>query len=434
MKPLAIDLFSGAGGFSEGILQAGFHIIYSSDINESVEKTYMNRHEQLGLFQGENTFFRRGDIKDIDSEQIIEDIKSLDIYDEIKGKDIDAIFGGPPCQGFSRAGRRAKDDPRNMLFKEYIRVINDLEPRYVVMENVTGFMDTRLDDFIGIKGKNYGQNKLISEILLEEFELIGYGTLIPQILDASDFGVPQRRRRAIFIAYKDGEKVPTYPTPFETSKVTINEAISDLTELSHYKSNSKYQEDSKNGRTPDIRGNLIKSKQVKNNDKSAHSLAVIERFSIFKNGENGKHLFERIKKEGIDIREYPHLLKEIEYKVDNDGKLDNLIKCFKTGNIDEDMFKIVFTKKMNRYRFDSDTIAPTVVTMPDDYISAYEDRVPTVREMARLQSFDDSFEFLGKRTTGGLRRRVEVPQYSQVGNAVPPLLAKAIASEIKKYL
>jgi len=433
MKPLAIDLFSGAGGFSEGIIQAGFHIIYSSDINKSAQETYMNRHKQLGLIHGENTFFRRGDIKDIKSSQIIDDIKSLQIYEHIKGKEIDVIFGGPPCQGFSRAGRRNKDDPRNMLFKEYLRVINDLQPRYVVMENVSGFMDTKLDNYIGIKNTKYADNELIPKILLKEFNEIGYQTLDPQILDASDFGVPQRRKRAIFIAYKNGEKVPNYPTPLSDEKVTVGEAISDLTETAHYVSYSTYQKESKNGRTTDINGMKIKSDIVKNNEKSNHSLAVIERFSIFKNGESGKNLFDRIKKEGLDIKEYPNLLKEVGKDLNN-RELETLIDNFKSGNIDTDTFKVVFTKKMNRYRLDSHNIAPTIVTMPDDYISAYENRIPTVREMARLQSFDDSFEFLGKRTTGGLRRRVEVPQYSQVGNAVPPLLAKAIAEELKKYL
>ena len=92
------------------------------------------------------------------------------------------------------------------------------------------------------------------------------------------------------------------------------------------------------------------------------------------------------------------------------------------------------TKKNIRQRWDSKQPSATIVTIADDYISPWENRTFTVREMARCQSFDDSFEFLGKRTTGGLRRRVEVPQYTQVGNAVPPLLAKAIADEIKKVL
>ena len=96
--------------------------------------------------------------------------------------------------------------------------------------------------------------------------------------------------------------------------------------------------------------------------------------------------------------------------------------------------EILLTKKNIRQRWSSKQPSATVVTIADDYISPWESRTFSVREMARCQSFDDSFEFLGKRTTGGLRRRVEVPQYTQVGNAVPPLLAKAIASEIMKVL
>ena len=94
----------------------------------------------------------------------------------------------------------------------------------------------------------------------------------------------------------------------------------------------------------------------------------------------------------------------------------------------------MLTKKNNRKKLDRNKPSLTVVTLPDDYISPFENRIFSVREMARLQSFDDSFEFLGKRTTGGDRRKMEVPQYTQVGNAVPPLLAKAIATEIMKVL
>ena len=104
------------------------------------------------------------------------------------------------------------------------------------------------------------------------------------------------------------------------------------------------------------------------------------------------------------------------------------------NNISNDLLDILLTKKNMRIRLDSQSPSPTVVTIADDYISPFENRTFTVRELARLQSFDDSFEFLGKRTTGGLRRRIEVPQYTQVGNAVPPLLAKAIAEEILKCL
>src|SRR5699024_748788 len=110
------------------------------------------------------------------------------------------------------------------------------------------------------------------------------------------------------------------------------------------------------------------------------------------------------------------------------------LNSFKTGKVEEKDLQILLTKKNNRFRLSSNSVSPTMVTLPDDYLTPFENRIPTVREMARIQSFDDSFEFLGKRTTGGKRRSFEVPQYTQVGNAVPPLLAKEIALEIKKAI
>ena len=111
-----------------------------------------------------------------------------------------------------------------------------------------------------------------------------------------------------------------------------------------------------------------------------------------------------------------------------------VINLFKKKQANDEQISVLLTKKNIRQRWAEDQPSATVVTIPDDYISPWEDRTFTVREMARCQSFDDSFEFLGKRTTGGLRRRIEVPQYTQVGNAVPPLLAKAVALEILKVL
>src|SRR5665647_1850791 len=138
IMPYAIDLFCGAGGMSEGIIQAGFHILFSSDINIDVEKTYVNRHKQLGLIQGENTYYHRGDIRNLNGDFILNCISNLKMFQSgefsLPNK-IDAIFGGPPCQGFSRAGKRDKNDPRNVLFKEYLRVISEIMPRYVIMEN-----------------------------------------------------------------------------------------------------------------------------------------------------------------------------------------------------------------------------------------------------------------------------------------------------------
>ena len=134
----AVDLLCGAGGCSEGLIQAGFHILFSSDISDMVEKTYVHRHEQLGLIQGKNTWFERADIRNLTGETIHKRIASLEIFKGKKMPQIDLMIGGPSCQGFSRAGRRDVNDPRNMLFGEYVRVINEIKPRYIVLENVEG--------------------------------------------------------------------------------------------------------------------------------------------------------------------------------------------------------------------------------------------------------------------------------------------------------
>ncbi len=435
----AIDLFCGAGGMSEGILQAGFHILFSSDINESVELTYTNRHEQLGYRQGYNTYFRRADVRELTGEYILEEIRNLQFWnaeDREIPNDIDVIFGGPPCQGFSLAGRRNADDPRNMLFREYVRVISEIQPKYVVMENVTGFMNTTLDGFVGINGTVYN-NEVAPNILTQELNGIGYNVLEPRILDASNFGVPQARRRAIFIAYREDMIEPQYPIGNDNI-VTITEAIGDLISDNNIRANanparSQYQIDSINGRTPNINGEVIHSDNIiNNNELSTHSHIIRERFSLYQEGESTFNLKERIRRDGIDIENCPNIITYISQKTNIEEAI--IIESFRNGNVDDDIINHLLTKKNMRRRLNRNNIASTVVSLADDFISPFENRTFSVREMARLQSFDDSFEFLGPRTTGGERRRKEVPQYTQVGNAVPPLLARAIALEIARVL
>ena len=425
----AIDLFCGAGGMSEGILQAGFHILYSNDINEQVKKTYMNRHEQLGLIQGKNTHFECVDIRQLNWTTIQKQISELT---DFKGKKIliDVIFGGPPCQGFSRAGKRMKNDPRNFLFREYLRLIHEIQPKYVVMENVVGLLDTRLDGFTGVFGDSYPDNSLITELLASEFVKIGFEHLEPRILDASDYGVPQKRKRVIYLAYRKDVLPPKYPeptTPNEKDKVTVHEAISDLIldkKYQHFHTKeSNYQKAAKNGRTI-----KKKEKNIHNHEISKHDEYITERFKLFQCGESQKEIRNRMMK-GFDISESPVWIEKIKETFYPDLSEKEIIEMCKE-NPTADIVNLILTKKNSRTRLSPDTCSLTVMSSGDDYIHPYEQRGMTVREMARLQSFDDSFEFLGKRTTGGMRRRVEVPQYTQVGNAVPPLMAKEIALEI----
>ena len=439
LLPYAIDLFCGAGGCSEGLIQAGFHILFSSDISDMVEVTYMHRHKQLGLIQGENTWFERADIRELTGDIIRKHIKGLKIFSGKTIPEIDLMIGGPSCQGFSRAGRRDKSDPRNMLFGEYVRVINDIRPKYVVLENVEGFMDMQFNGYKGLTGIKYPDGSVTPYILKNELSEIGYQTLEPKILNAADYGVPQRRNRVFFIGYRNGLKAPKYPAPThsEDNYVTVQEAIGDLI-IDEVKRNSvenkitQYQKESRYGRTPSINGETIYSEVTKNNELSKITPVVKERFELFREGETSTSLKKRILEEGIDISKKPALIELCAKKFLTSR--DEIVKLFREAKATVEHVNVLLTKKNIRQRWDSHQPSATVVTIADDYINPWEPRTFSVREMARCQSFDDSFEFLGKRTTGGLKRRVEVPQYTQVGNAVPPLLAKAVALEIMKVL
>ena len=443
--PYAVDLFCGAGGCSEGLIQAGFHILFSSDISDMVEVTYRHRHEQLGLIQGKTTWFERADIRNLNGEDIRRHIANLEIFEGKEIPDIDLMIGGPSCQGFSRAGRRDKADPRNMLFGEYVRVINEVRPKYIVLENVEGFVDMQ---FIGYKGLDlpeeegpvYPDGSVTPDLLTAELSRIGYHTLKPRILNAADFGVPQRRNRIIFIGYRDDMTPPEYPKPTVKPENYLNllDAIGDLiTDSKIRKKNnrqlSQFQIDSKNGRTLGIDGKPIPApKKVMNNELPESSDLVAERFSLFLPGESGSMLKKRVMELGIDISDKPTLIEMCCEKLEKTP--DEVIALYKSKKATVAEVEVLLTKKNIRQRFDPKQPSATVVSIADDYISPWEARTFSVREMARCQSFDDSFEFMGKRTTGGLRRRIEVPQYTQVGNAVPPLLAKAIAEEIMKVL
>ena len=296
----------------------------------------------------------------------------------------------------------------------------------------------KLYDFEGLQGHKY-DDQVIPDILKEELNLIGYDILEPKILNAANYGVPQRRNRIIIMAFKKGMKPPSYPKPThdENNFVSLQNAIGDLISNQKIKEDvnhdlTQYQLDSINGRTPNVNGKPVASKMILNNDLSRHLQLIKERFSLFEEGETGTNLRNRVITEGIDLSDKPTLLNHL---VNNSRfTKDEIIAKFKNADVDDKLVNSLLTKKNMRHRLSREEPSATIVTIPDDYISPFENRTLTVRESARLQSFDDSFEFLGKRTTGGKRRRVEVPQYSQVGNAVPPLLAKAIALEIIKVI
>ncbi len=388
-----LDLFSGAGGMAEGFLQAGFEIPYASDKSEQAALTYQYRHrEQLGY---ELKYFC-GDIQELAKESNLQEFLGSDL------SKIDVICGGPPCQGFSMAGKRNPDDLRNQLVRSYVSILKQVQPKYFVMENVTGILSAKFSKYEGQK-QDY-ENELVLNVLLKEFSEIGYSHVVVKTLDASDYGVPQRRKRVLFLGTRNDIKILLYhPKPLEKNKISAKQALSDLEDieigsrLETYsgKAESDYQQESRKGRTLTINGFFPKKNRLTNHETSKHTPLIIGRFSLLEPGEDFKKI-------------YPNLSEELQEK-----------------------YK---TRKHNCRRMLPDEPSPTVLTLPDDMVHYSKNRILTVREFARLQSFDDSFEFLGKRTTGGHLRKQETPQYTLVGNAVPPLLAKAVALEIKLNL
>lgn len=388
-----LDLFSGAGGMAEGFLQAGFDIPFASDRSPQAALTYEYRHrEQLGY----KLDYFCGDVQELAEEKKLRKFLGKEFFN------IDVICGGPPCQGFSMAGKRNPDDLRNQLVRSYINILKQVQPKYFVMENVTGILSAKFSVYQG-QSQHY-ENELVTKVLLKEFREIGYENVVVKTLDASDYGVPQRRKRVIFLGTRDDINIHLlHPEPLTGTKISAKEALSDLENIEigskeeKYRrdTESKYQIDSRKGRTPDFKGKKVKSQKLVNHETSKHTPLVIERFNLLSPGDDFKKIY---------------------------------------NNLSEDQQERYKTRKHNCRRMLPNEPSPTVLTLPDDMVHYSKNRILTVRELARLQSFDDSFEFLGKRTTGGVLRKQETPQYTLVGNAVPPLLAKAIALEIKKNL
>ena len=420
MNMKAIDLFCGCGGMAEGLIKSGFDIVFANDISEFASDTYIQRHRQLGLIDGKDYCFYKGDIHNVTGDFIKKSVLSLEKNANKSDFKIDAVFGGPPCQGFSMAGKRDKNDPRNMLFKEYLRVVSEISPEYVVMENVVGFLSTKLDDYVGCDGEIYkGEESLAPNILIKEFSKIGYKTLKPRVLDASDFGVPQYRKRVIFYAYKIGAKKPNYPKPIK-KRISLADAIGDFYDKEY---TSPYICARKKNCSPDA---------LKNNERTIAKKLTEERFSLYLDGESTSNVKKRVKESGIDLSSCKELVEHLSNELGI--KKTAVIELYKRKDLSDSKIDLLFTKKNVRKKLRKDLPALTVVTIPDDYINPFNNSIFTVRELARIQSFDDDFVFYGKRTTGGKLRKKETPQYTQVGNAVPPLLAYNIGKSIASLI
>ncbi len=350
-KHNVLDLFCGCGGLSKGFEMAGYNIIGGVDFNkEAIDTFNKNFTNAKGIC---------GDILNINEEEIKKNFGDF--------KNIDVIIGGPPCQGFSSANRnKVEDDPRNKLFFQFVKFVDLIKPKAIVIENVRGIVT---------QDNGYAKNTIY-----DIFTSRGYN-VTHKILDASDYGVPQKRLRNFFVITKNKEfnfdKIKK-----NINKVTVQDAIGDLYELENMDGNAFKSNTNKMSEYAKMINNNSK---IFNHEVRYPAKIVQERISYVKQGENWQVIPTELFKNQRNNRH------SSAYKRLNEKDVSVTID---TGNSHSNYFHPLYN------------------------------RIPTVREAARIQSFPDDFQFLGSRTA----------QYKQVGNAVPPLLSYAVANELKGVL
>ena len=358
MKNLnVLDLFCGCGGLSLGFFKAGFNIVGGIDFNKAAMETHRKYFN--------SSFEFCGDISTISDDYIMQNLKNK----------VDIIIGGPPCQGFSGLNRRNKDyeDPRNLLFLQYLRFVKLLKPKVIVIENVKQIL-TAKDGFV----------KSNIEKILDEY---GYNVTY-SIVDASMFGVPQKRHRAIFVGTLKSMKCFSFTMleKYYKDKVTVRDAISDIAH--------------------------IESVVINANDYSVFNLGKCE------------SSYQELMRKNSSNKLYNHLLyyptKHVQEMISYVGEGENWRK------VPTHLFKSERNNRQSNYlkRLSYDDQSITIDTGHNMYFHPEYNRVPTIRESARLQSFPDDFVFYGNKGE----------QFRQVGNAVPPLMSYAIASAIKELL
>ncbi|MFA6548919.1 MAG: DNA cytosine methyltransferase [Candidatus Margulisiibacteriota bacterium] len=370
-----IDLFSGCGGMSLGFEMAGAEVCLANEIDQWAADTYKRNHPKTPI--------------------LVEDIRKVRDLECVKRRykldNIDGVIGGPPCQGFSLSGNRDAKDPRNSLFMEFVRFVGFFRPKFFVMENVRGILSMRTTS-----------GEKVSDIILSEFKSVGYNVDF-SILNSMNYGVPQSRGRVFFIGLKKElpySKNKIFPIPTLTSKeyVSVEMAVGDLPEVSTGKGGDfvAYKSLPSNDYQKWAREN---SKGIFNHVAMRHTQRLIARFKIIKWGQS--------------VKDVPHKH-----------------SALKRGNPSVKSGKIF---SQNNMRVNPHKPAPTVAaSFQSNFIHPYLNRNFTAREGARIQSFPDRYVFCGKRTTMSWEKNLS--QYQQIGNAVPPLLARAVAGNIARYL
>lgn len=394
-----IDAFAGCGGLSLGLKRAGWECLVAIEKDPFAFGTY-----QANFLAGEGPLEMQwpGDVaqKAWDISAFLQECTAF--LDSVRGK-VDLLAGGPPCQGFSHAGRRQADDPRNRLFEDYLSLVQDLQPRAVLIENVRGFTS---DFGRGMPGAGRNFAAELKERLAESY------VTTDTILMASDFGVPQARPRFFLVGVRrdlasaDGigsffQMLRGQSRRFLAARglaqgTTARDALSDL--------------EVERAGTMDCPDSAGYSAIAYGGPLSAFQRAM-------QDGHGKQPGDTRLARHAPEIQAR---FADIIRSSGEEGRLNQVIS--------PDLRRKHGLKKIAIRVLDPLAPAPTITSMPEDLLHYREPRTLTVRENARLQSFPDWFQFQGKYTTGGLARRTEIPRFTQVANAVPPLLAEQIGA------
>lgn len=352
-KPRAIDIFAGVGGMSLGFEMAGFHVVAAVDNNPINVDTYKANFASTHCFSA--------DISELTATRLRNE---ANFHDEV-----DVLFGGPPCQGFSLIGKRRAEDPRNELLIHFARLLKDLQPKYFVVENVCGLL--------------IGDARKTLDRFLREARAARYSIVEPVIiLDAQEFGVPQQRRRLFVLGHRHDQFPPAYPKPI-IDRITVWDAIGDLASIDDH--------------AADLQTDLYTGPVGKPSE-----------YALTLRASNARHV-----KDLSGCARSLHGEETIRrFAATTPGKREPISKFDRLSAT-----KVSLTLRAGTGPENGSYMAPRP-------IHPVHARCITVREGARLHSFPDWFEFNSTKWHG----------FRQVGNSVPPLLARAVAMSIKKSL
>ena len=509
IKRSHIEFFAGCGGMTVGLHSAGFKLKFASEVSPMASDTFAYnilgvditkpsprvkwihsrfsskdfsqrlRENLLTHDTDENVDFKDDpSLNEIENSLLIGDIRKLrDKFKKIGVNNpyygnLDLISGGPPCQSFSLAGKREKNNYKNSLPLDFAEICELLNPKVVLLENVKGILSA----FKEGNSKYYAWFEVAKAFSSKGF------VPICMLVNSKYFGVAQNRPRYIMMAFRydiflkllpvfpgnkilensfqfiskirskeevsyhqlnfydieknpdlfDGKLLPKPVSVEENRLISVHEAINDLSTKGN-KEKSNYTK--KVNSLLDGKGNSIKVHS--NHNPRNHSVKIQNRFLFFQLlnflGTEDKSLILNHVKE-IDSISAEKLNSIFHQLKKTSEEFSDVFQSFK--EFEDFINKISLTRKHSQRALEKAKPSPAQLTIPDDtcHYSLFENRVLTVREMARIQSFPDSFQFRSKETTGGQKRTYEVPQYTQVGNAVPPMLAYHIGKHIKLLL